>query len=49
MTTRIAVIVDALGNLIRFHDITSFEALMAGIHCLALIVGKGAGGKDYCR
>jgi transposase len=42
------VIVDALGNLIRFvllpgqrHDITSFEALMAGIHCLALIGDKG--------
>jgi hypothetical protein len=38
------VIVDALGNLIRFvllpgqrHDITSFDALMAGIYCLALI------------
>jgi hypothetical protein len=37
-----AVIVDALGNLIRFvllpgqrHDIISFDALMAGIHCLA--------------
>ena len=42
------VIVDALGNLIRFvllpgqrHDITSFDALMAGIHCLALIGDKG--------
>jgi hypothetical protein len=36
LTTKIAVIVDALGNLIRFvllpgqrHDITSFDALMA--------------------
>jgi hypothetical protein len=42
------VIVDALGNLIRFvllpgqrHDITSFDALMAGIYCLALIGDKG--------
>jgi Transposase DDE domain len=42
------VIVDALGNLIRFvllpgqrHDITSFDALMAGICCLALIGDKG--------
>ena len=42
------MIVDALGNLIRFvllpgqrHDITSFDALMAGIHCLALIGDKG--------
>jgi len=42
------VIVDALGNLIRFvllpgqrHDIISFDALMAGIHCLALIGDKG--------
>src|SRR5579864_294576 len=48
LTTKIAVIVDALGNLIRFvllpgqrHDIKSFEALMAGIHCLALIGDKG--------
>ena len=48
LTTKIAVIVDALGNLIRFvllpgqrHDITSFDALMAGIHCLALIGDKG--------
>jgi transposase len=39
--------VDALGNLIRFvllpghrHDITSFDALMAGIYCLALIGDK---------
>jgi hypothetical protein len=38
LTTKIAVIVDALGNLIRFvllpgqrHDITSFDALMAGM------------------
>ena len=42
------MIVDALGNLIRFvllpgqrHDITSFDALMAGIYCLALIGDKG--------
>jgi hypothetical protein len=42
------VLVDALGNLIRFvllpgqrHDITSFDALMAGIHCLVLIGDKG--------
>lgn len=42
------MIVDALGNLIRFvllpgqrHDIISFDALMAGIHCLALIGDKG--------
>src|SRR6202171_6556367 len=47
LTTKIAVIVDALGNLIRFvllpghrHDITSFDALMAGIYCLALIGDK---------
>jgi transposase len=53
LTTKIAVIVDALGNLIRFmllprqrHDIISFHALIAGIHCLALIGDKGfdAGG-----
>ena len=43
LTTKIAVIVDALGNLIRFvllpgqrHDITSFDALMAGIYLLGL-------------
>ena len=42
------MIVDALGNLIRFvllpgqrHDITSFDALMAGIDCLTLIGDKG--------
>jgi transposase len=42
------VIVDALGNLIRFvllpgqrHDIISFDALMAGVHGLALIGDKG--------
>jgi transposase len=41
------VLVDALGNLVRFvllpgqsHDITSFDALMAGIYCLALIGDK---------
>jgi hypothetical protein len=49
LTTKIAVIVDALGNLIRFvllpgqrHDITSFDALMASIYCLALIGDKGS-------
>jgi transposase len=48
LTTKIAVIVDALRNPIRFvllpgqrHDITSFDALMAGIYCLALIGDKG--------
>ena len=42
------MIVDALGNLIRFvllpgqrHDIISFDALMAGVNCLALIGDKG--------
>jgi transposase len=42
------VLVDGLGNLIRFvllpgqrHDITSFDALMAGIDCLTLIGDKG--------
>ena len=42
------MLVDALGNLIRFvllpgqrHDITSFDALMAGIYCLTLIGDKG--------
>jgi hypothetical protein len=47
LTTKIAVIVDALGNLSRFvllpgqrHGITSFDALMAGIYCLALIGDK---------
>src|SRR3954447_16760387 len=46
-TTKIAAVVDALGNLIRFvllpghrHDIKSFDALMAGIYCLALIGDK---------
>ena len=44
LTTKIAALVDALGNLVRFvllpghrHDITSFDALMAGVSCLALI------------
>jgi transposase len=48
LTTKIAVLVDALGNLIRFvllpgqrHDINSFDALLAGIYCLALIGDKG--------
>ena len=47
MTTKIAALVDALGNLIRFvllpgqrHDITSFDVLMAGIACLAFIDRK---------
>jgi hypothetical protein len=47
LTTKIAALVDALGNLIRFvlmpgqrHDITAFEQLMAGIPCLALIGDK---------
>ena len=47
MTTKIAALVDALGNLVRFvllpgqrHDITSFDVLMAGIACLALIGDK---------
>jgi transposase len=42
LTTKIAALVDALGNLVRFvllpgqrHDIVSFDALMAGIACLA--------------
>ena len=40
-------LVDALGNLVRFvllpgqrHDITSFDVLMAGITCLAVIGDK---------
>jgi transposase len=47
LTTKIAALVDALGNLVRFvllpgqqHDITSFDPLMAGITCLALIGDK---------
>jgi transposase len=47
LTTKIAALVDALGNLIRFvllpgqqHDITSFDVLMAGVACLALIGDK---------
>jgi transposase len=47
LTTKIATLVDALGNLIRFvllpgqqHDITSFDVLMAGIPCLAVIGDK---------
>jgi transposase len=47
LTTKIAALVDALGNLVRFvllpgqrHDITSFDVLMAGIACLALIGDK---------
>ena len=47
MTTKIAALVDALGNLVRFvlvpgnrHDITSFDALMAGIACMAFIGDK---------
>src|SRR5258707_15107704 len=42
LTTKIGALVDALGNLVRFvllpgqrHDITRFDALMAGITCLA--------------
>ncbi len=45
--TKIAALVDALGNLVRFvllpgqrHDITSFDVLMAGITCLAFIGDK---------
>ena len=41
------MIADALGNLVRFvllpgqrHDITAFDALMAGIYCLTLIGDK---------
>ena len=41
------MLVDALGNVVRFvllpgqsHDINSFDALMAGIRCLALIGDK---------
>ena len=44
LTTKIAALVDALGNLLRFvllpgqrHDIMSFDVLMAGVSCLALI------------
>jgi hypothetical protein len=49
LTTKIAALVDTLGNLARFvllprrqhgGDITSFEALLAGIACLALIGDK---------
>ena len=47
MTTKISALVDALGNLVRFallpgqrHDITSFDALSAGIACTALIGDK---------
>jgi transposase len=43
---------DALGNLIRFvllpgqsHDITAFEAVLAGIYCLALIGDKAFDGR----
>src|SRR5882672_10328165 len=47
LTTKIAALVDALGNLVRFvllpgqhHDITSFDVLMAGVACLAFIGDK---------
>ena len=47
MTTKIAALVDALGNLIRFvllpgqrHDMTSVETLIVGIVCQALIADK---------
>jgi transposase len=47
LTTKIAALVDALGNLVRFvllpgqrHDITSFDVLMASITCLAFIGDK---------
>jgi len=47
LTTKIAALVDALGNPVRFlllpgqrHDITSFDALMNGIACLAVIGDK---------
>jgi transposase len=47
LTTKIAALVDALGNLVRFvllpgqrHDVTSFDVLMAGIACLAVVGDK---------
>jgi transposase len=47
LTTKIAALVDALGNLVRFvllpgqrHDIAGFDTLMAGIACLTLIGDK---------
>ena len=47
MTTKIAALVDAHGNLVRFillpgqrHDIKSVEALLAGIECEAFIGDK---------
>lgn len=47
MTTKIAALVDALGNLVRFvllpgqcHDINSVDALMEGISCEAFLGDK---------
>ena len=47
LTTKVAALVDALGNLVRFalspgrrHDITTFDVLMAGIASLAVIGDK---------
>jgi transposase len=47
LTSKIAALVDALGNVVRFvllpgqrHDIKSVDALMAGISCEAFIGDK---------
>ena len=47
MTTKIAALVDALGNLVRFtllpgqrHDIKSVDDLLAGISCAAFLGDK---------
>src|SRR4051812_3657783 len=55
LTTKIAALVDALGNLLRFvllpgqrHDITSFDVLMAGVPCLALIGDKARSMRTGC-
>ena len=53
MTSKIAALVDALGNLVRFvllpgqrHDIKSVDALMEGISCEAFIGDKAFDSHD---
>ena len=56
MTSKIAALVDALGNLVRFvllpgqrHDIKSVDALLDGIYCEAFIGDKAFDAKALRR
>ena len=53
-TTKITAVIDALGDLIRFmllpgnrRDVTSFDALLAGIYCIALISDKAVNARSF--